>query len=109
MPMKIFTYALLALASTAHATENLCPINEQIEPEFRVLEHQLNEESALRAMDYLQLVVQGKEHPGEWLTLPNNLKLIEGYVLRREALKTKSERDISDFCLWLEQNGFWYE
>ena len=109
MIIRTLTFALLATLSSANATEILCPINEKIEPEFRVMENQLTEKSALRAMEYLQSVVQGKEHPGEWLTLPNNLKLVEGYVLRREALSSGSKSDISNFCFWLDQNGFWYD
>lgn len=110
--MKISLPIVLTLLANTAWTDNLCPVNEDVEPDMRMSESYFTKARAEEASKKIQGVVAGTDKVYEWITVPNALKIIEGYVLRRDALNnqgTMREYHVSQFCLFMESEAWWYD
>ena len=107
--MRNIIFISLFASSVAQA-ENLCPINENREAEFRIEEGYFTAENARNAVQELNDIVSGAQTEYEWFSVPNLLKVIQGYVLRRDALKNDaSENYKSEFCSFMKTSAWWYD
>jgi len=110
--MKKGLLVLLMSMSCLSQAENLCPINEEIAEDMRIPESYFTKERAESASKTLSEIVSGKNNNYEWVTVPNLLKLIEGYVLKRDALKDNgatSQYKVSQFCNFMQNSAWWYD
>jgi len=90
----------------------MCPVNEKVEADMRISESHFSKENAEAALKNLQGIVSESDKAYEWITVPNSLKIIEGYVLRRDALSSSEavkEYKISAFCTFMESGAWWYD
>lgn len=88
-------------------------------PDMRVEESHLDRAAALEAADRLRArIAQGELHGDLEFGALNALKILEGHVLREQALAVRREagpdtaeaRDATGrFCRWLADEGFWYD
>ena len=110
--MKILLSIILTLLANTALTDNLCPVNEDVEPDMRMSESFFTKARAEEASKKIQGIVAGTDKVYEWITLPNSLKIIEGYVLKRDAINNQGamrEYHVSQFCSFMESKGWWYD
>jgi len=92
--------------------ENLCPVNEKIEADMRRPESDYSKENAEWAIKKLQGIVCHKDTQYAWLTVPNAIKTVAGYILKKDAIKSKnsstSDYHLNNFCTFME-SSFWYD
>ena len=101
--------ALLFVSGVANA-EPICPVESSVPDDVRIYESDLTKENAERAVERLKRIVSGDEKKYIWITVPNSLKMIEGYILRRDALSNRSgvpDYDKSAFCNFMK-GAYWY-
>ena len=111
MNVKILIAPLFLISFSAFS-ENLCPVNENVEPDMRISEAYFSKTHADAALKKLQGIVDARDKKYEWITVPNALKVIEGYVLRRDALENKdsvSGYHKSAFCDFMGTSAWWYD
>lgn len=89
--------------------KDLCPVSEEIAEDMRIPESYFNKKNATRSMGYLNSVVVDDAKSGEWFSLPNSLKVIKGYVHRRNALHKTNEGSLEEFCAFMKTEAFWYD
>ncbi|AWB65125.1 hypothetical protein C2869_01115 [Saccharobesus litoralis] len=109
--MKILTFLLFFLTSFITYANELCPTNKNIAEDMRIPESHYSKENADLALKKLQGIVQGSDKKYEWITVPNALKTIEGYILKRDAISAKGamqEYHLSAFCTFMESSA-WYD
>jgi len=94
---------LVSLPLTAH---ELCPINEEIEPDMRIPESHYSKKNAQLALNKLQGIITKNDQVYEWMTVPNALKTIEGYILKKDA--SKAEFRLNQFCTFMK-SSVWYD
>ena len=107
----ILAIILFSLSFSAYAEETLCPINNDIPNDMRIKESDLTKESAENALKVLNAIISGENKSYIWITVPNAMKTIEGYILKRDALANRSgipEYDTSSFCGFMKK-GYWYD
>ncbi|WP_445359862.1 hypothetical protein ACJJIL_12650 [Microbulbifer sp. EKSA005] len=110
--MKNLLPIILALSVHSTWAEDLCLVNENVEPDMRMPESYFTKDRAAEASKKTQGIVTGTDKVYEWITVPNSLKLIEGYVLRRDALNsqgTMREYHVSQFCSFMQSEAWWYD
>jgi hypothetical protein len=118
--MKILVVlAIWALAGAANAAEFCTGQESSIAPDMQVQEADLTREAAVEAAERLAERIREDALQGESeLGVLNAKKIIEGYLLRRQAEHLASELGPSApgaeearavFCSWLTSDGFWYD
>ncbi len=106
---------LIALVFTCAVpvdAEPMCPVNENIAEDMRIPEVEFNKENAEAALARLAAVVRGERKPHDWTEVPNALKIIEGYILRKYALEEMSaahEFHREQFCLFMRERAWWVD
>ncbi len=111
--MKLISPFLVALIMCGPANaENLCAVNTEVEEYLRIQESFFTKENSENALNNLQLIVANPDAKYEWITVPNNLKIIEGYVLRRDAIRFQDQEPgiaLAEFCTFMEKQAWWYD
>lgn len=110
--MKFLLLIALLLSSVVARAENLCPVNEDVAPDMRIAESDLTKERAEKAVEKVQGIVSGADSKYEWITVPNSLKIIEGYILKRDALNAEgvmAQYHKSQFCEFMKTQAWWYD
>jgi hypothetical protein len=110
--VKYILIGISLIVSAFAEAENLCPVNENIAPDMRISETYLTKENAENAAEKIHGIVSGGDADYAWITVPNSLKIIEGYILRRDALNAEGERaqyHRSQFCKFMETQAWWYD
>jgi hypothetical protein len=87
--LKLTFAVILLLSVNQVVADDLCPINDKIEPDMRIPEAYFTKEKAEEATSKINGIVAGTDKSYEWVTVPNSLKLIEGYILKRDALNAQ--------------------
>ena len=109
--MKYSVLILFFVCSFSSAAKDLCPINKNIESDMRIPESHYSKENAEQAIKKLHGIISENDKVYEWITVPNAMKTIEGYVLKRDALSAKGamkEYHVSAFCTFMESSA-WYD
>ena len=109
--MKKTIFLLVFLIIQPVNAENLCPINHDIPEEMRILESDLTQDAAEKALIKLSRIISNPQEPKIWITVPNLNRTIEGYILKRDALAKLSinpKANISNFCIFMEK-AFWFD
>ena len=110
--MRILIVSLFLILSPSINADRLCATNEKVESDMRIPESYFSKENAEAALKKLQGIVSDSDKNYEWITIPNSLKIIEGYVLRRDALASTGaamEYKVSAFCTFMETSAWWYD
>jgi len=103
---------LILIASTTARANDLCPVNESRPADIRIPESYFTEENAQNALKELDSIVSGASKSYEWITVPNLQRIIEGYVLRRDALegiKFNVPSKLDAFCIFMEHSAWWFD
>lgn len=89
------------------------------EPQYQILEADLDRASAIHAADRLREMVARGDVDGEYyFGVLNQLKIVKGHVLLSQAHSDREElgpdsidarESAASFCAWLEKDGFWYD
>ena len=82
-----------------------------IEPDMQINETDLTEERAKKSIEWLSknIISKGGETGNGKL---NNLKVIKGYIFKSDVINAKPEykaQITESFCIWLRDEGFWYD
>ena len=104
--MKYSILILFFVCSFSVVAKDLCPTNENIEPDMRIPESHYSKKNAEQAIKKLHGIVSENDKVYEWMTVPNSIKTIEGYILKKDAHKSKLK--LSEFCVFME-SSFWYD
>lgn len=104
--MKYSILIILLLYSFSSVANDLCPTNEDIAPDMRIPESHYSKKNAEFALSKLQGIISKNDNVYEWMTVPNAIKTIEGYILKKDA--HKSEFKLSQFCIFME-SSFGYD
>ena len=92
--------------------ENLCPVNEEIAEDMRIEESYFTKERAINSASYLKDVVEGNANY-EWFSVPNSMKIVNGYFLKYDYLNEKNqslkENKLRLFCKFMENEARWYD
>ena len=109
--MKVSIIVIFSIISFMTQAKNICPVNKNIAEDMRVPESHYSKANANLALKKLRGVVSGEDKVYEWITVPNAMRTIEGYILKRDALSVKGamkEYHTSAFCTFME-SSFWYD
>ncbi|MEI8666832.1 hypothetical protein P4S81_21460 [Pseudoalteromonas sp. B28] len=107
--MRYLLIILLLFGFTVNANQ-LCPINVDIAEDMRINEADFTKEKAEASVKYLAEIVKNDSTPFEWFSIPNAIKFIHGYALRRKALlPDTSKHSIEQFCKFYAQEGWYYD
>lgn len=104
--VKYSILILFLVCSFSSAAKDLCPINKSIESDMRIPESHYSKENAEQAIKKLHGIVSENDKVYEWITVPNSVKTIEGYILKKDA--HKSEFKLVEFCTFMK-SSFWYD
>lgn len=110
--MKLALTVILMIFAAQVAAENVCPINEDIEPDMRMHESHFTRENAEAAANKIQGIISGVDKKYEWFTVPNNLKVIEGFILKRDAMNARGEMQAyhkDQYCEFMKNKAWWYD
>jgi hypothetical protein len=110
--LKLVQTVILMIFSAPVAAKDLCPINEDIEPDMRMTESHFTKENAEAAANKIKGIISGVDKKYEWFTVPNNLKVIEGFILKRDAINAKGEMQPyhkEQFCEFMKNKAWWYD
>ena len=111
--MRVILVVAALLVSNAVHAENICDSSEfVIEPDHQMPESTFSQENAKKASNKLTAFVSGAEKPGNWTVVPNYLKIVEGYLLKKDALEKEGvmkELAVADFCLFMKKKAFIYD
>jgi len=100
MKYYILLFAVLfTLPSMAH---ELCPVNKAIEPDMRIPESHYSKKNAQLALNKLKGIITKNDQAYEWMTVPNALQTIEGYILKKDA--SKAEFRLTQFCTFMKSS-----
>lgn len=106
-------YPLILMTFAAQvAAQDLCPINEDREPDMRITESHFTKDNAEAAANKIKVIVSGLDQKYEWFTVQNNLKVIEGFILKRDAINAKGEMQSyhkAQFCEFMKNKAWWYD
>ena len=116
----IFAIALAAGSAGPTPEPELCAGTvRQTEPQYQVLESDLDHAAAVRAAERLRdKVAQGQVHGEFQYGVLNLLKILKGHVMLEQALVDRHEFGVNSaeasdskasFCAWLAKEGFWYD
>ncbi len=96
----------LLIIPTSALAKNICPENKLIEPDMFVPESHYNKANAVKAVDFLSEVVKEGKPSGEWINIPNALKMIDGYTRKKQCIDSgnlsPTSWKCSEFCLFME-------
>ena len=111
--------AIIALASSPASPELCRGVENNIEPDMRILESDLSQSAAIEATEKLKNMIARGDLGGEFqFGALNQSKIIHGHILLRQAAadkeefgagSTESRESIRSFCTWLSTKGFWYD
>jgi hypothetical protein len=73
---------------------------------MRIPESHYSKKNAELALGKLEGIINKNDNVYEWVTVPNATKTIEGYILKKDAHKSKFH--LSQFCTFME-SSFWYD
>jgi len=110
--MKYMILMFSIFMVSASFGETLCPVNKNIAEDMRIPEEHFSKANAESALKLISEIVNDEKKPSDWTVVPNSMKIVEGYILRRAALNDESgvpEFDKSQFCLFMEKNAWWYD
>jgi hypothetical protein len=110
--LKLVQAVVLMIFAAQVVAEDLCPINEDIEPDMRMTESHFTKENAEAAANKIKGIISGVDKKYEWFTVPNNLKVIEGFILKRDAMTAKGEMQPyhkEQFCEFMKNKAWWYD
>ena len=103
--------SVFVFMNSAYA-ENLCPVNEEIAEDMRIEESYFTKERAVNSASYLKDVVEGNANY-EWFSVPNSMKIINGYFLKYDYLNEKNqclkENKLSLFYKFMKNEARWYD
>ena len=115
--VKRFTHSFVVvicilMTSFSANAKNICPANEKIEPDMRIPESHFTKKNAKAALNKINGIVEGTDEVYEWFTIPNMQRVIEGYILKRDAenaMEASAEFKKSQFCTFMESSAWWYD
>lgn len=112
----------LAIALSTHSAESpdLCTgFENRIVEDMRILEADLAQSAAATAVEKLRAMVEQGQVAGEFrFGALNQLKIVHGHVLLKQALMDRNEfgpdsvefqESKASLCDWLGTKGFWYD
>jgi hypothetical protein len=111
MKKAIAIFITMAITSITFA-DPICKEKNKIEPSMRLSEDAFNKKNAINALEKLNAMVSGDVKGIDWVVAPNNLVLIEGYLLKKRVLTSKGkEREYwqSEFCLFMKKRAIVYD
>ena len=107
---------LLTIANVVYA-ENMC-VRKELGPgmdDLRIAEEEFTRARYQQSLEYLKSfprtvifsenVEREVKSTETWIGYMTSTRIIEGYVLRTEALASGSSEDIAKFCNFLEERG----
>lgn len=113
------TLAIIVLTSSSAAPELCSDLKNEIEPDMRILQSDLDQSGANEAADNLKRMVARGDVSGEFLYgALNQSKIVHGHILLRQAMADRedfgtnsieSRGSTRSFCTWLSTEGFWYD
>ena len=104
--MKYLLIAIFCLPTLGLANDICHDYENKIEPDHQWKESDFTKEKAQKALDFLVGVVKDNKKY-EWFELTNAHTLVEGFVLKRAALREMEINSMppdyhrSAFCLWV--------
>ncbi|MBA6385172.1 hypothetical protein H4J45_18135 [Colwellia sp. BRX10-6] len=104
--MKYSIIVIILLIPFSSMAKDLCPTNENIEPDMRIPESHYTQKNAELALNKLQGIISKSDNVYEWMTVPNSMKIIEGYILKKDA--NKSKFNLSQFCTFMK-SSVWHD
>ncbi len=107
----LYSVCILIISFSVNA-KNICPVNEKIESDMRIPESHFTKENAEAALKKINAIVAGNDEVYEWVTVPNMQRIVEGYILKRDAENATgalAEFEISQFCTFMESSAWWYD
>jgi len=115
----IATFVLLLAASSPGGSDVCKGIENEIEPDMRILESDLTQKAAEQAAAKLKDMIQRNQITGEYrYGAMNQSKILQGHILLRDAQDDRkklgpdsqeSQESRAAFCKWLGSEGFWYD
>ena len=109
MKIKIRTTILslgIFVFSTPVLSETICSLDYSAMDPLQIKEEDLNENSYNNSIEYLknfeEIEFEIEHDINFYIVTHGALQTVEGYVLKLIAIKTGSERDATNFCLWLK-------
>jgi len=118
--MTLSAALLIALVAGSTGGHDLCSgVENDIEPDMRILESDLTQSAAVEASRRLSEMIEHDELAGDFqMGALNQSRVTYGYLLARQARADRKEfgsdsaesRDsVSALCNWLSDHGFWYD
>ena len=118
--MTITVALAIVLATGAAADPEVCVgIARETDPQYRIVESDLDRASAVKAAERLRDMAAQGHLDGEYhYGALNHLKVLKGHVLLSQALSDRAKLGVSSidaqesaatFCAWLVKDGFWYD
>lgn len=104
--MKYISLLLLLLSATVHSNDICSNYESEIEPGFRWKEADFTKEASVDALASLSKSVQNDEMLSIF-QLPNSFALIEGYLLKREAVRALGDKTTPKEIVEYNVAGFW--
>lgn len=110
--MKYLLTILMIIIPAQATADPICPVNEAIEEDMRIPESYFNQDNAEDALARLEAIIRDGARTKNWTEIPNALKIIEGFILRRNAMEaTGSLIDYheSQFCSFMSESAWWFD
>lgn len=115
----LLALVIVASAGSAASAELCAGLRSSIAPDMQIREADLTREAAVEAAELLASRIRDDALDGEMqLGVLSGKKIIEGYLLRRQAERWSAELGPKDpaavearevFCNWLTTEGFLYD
>ena len=105
--MKKILLTFCALFSSVAIAKDICPTNTDIPDDMRLPESHYSKENASTAVDFLSGVVKQDKSSGEWVSVPNALKTIDGYIRKKECIEHGTAVGgwkCSEFCSFMKSS-----
>ncbi|MEP2651404.1 MAG: hypothetical protein ABJH06_05345 [Paraglaciecola sp.] len=93
LKVKYLIFFFLFISSPLLAGEICSEYDSQIEPDFRWKESDFTKEASIKALSELSESINKNEMLATF-QLPNNLSLIEGYILKQDALRALDGKSV---------------
>ncbi len=103
--MKYILLLILGLSGVVNAND-ICPKNaSKIEPGHKWEESAFSKEAAMASLKKLTSVVENGDEIGTY-DLPNSITLLEGYILKRDAVKAMEREGTPEGIKEFYKSGF---
>ncbi|MGR6871671.1 hypothetical protein ACU6U9_05045 [Pseudomonas sp. HK3] len=103
--MKITLIALVLLSNIVNAGDICSKSESSIEPSHQWEESAFTKDAALASLKALSAAVEKGEDIGTY-HLPNSITLLEGYILKRDALKAMRSKNTPKGIKEFYKSGF---